>query len=129
MSLRILMFALLLAACAGSQAEQQAMQLTVDKTGVLTHLISSDETAEECFNFTVDAEVAKAAILGSELVSERVYAHDLDASNCSANGTLTWNRKTGTWTLDRTGRILIVWSDGAAEYRLCKGCQAPLFAE
>ncbi|HEY1057678.1 MAG TPA: hypothetical protein VGE55_02990 [Limnobacter sp.] len=129
MAFRIAISTLLLAACAALQAEPQTMQLTVNKTGVLTHFISSDETAEVCSTFTVDAALAKAAIAGSELVSERVYAHDLDASNCSATGTLTWNRKTGTWTLDRTGRILIVWSDGTAEYRLCKSCQAPLFAE
>ncbi|MCQ8896493.1 hypothetical protein NQT62_08620 [Limnobacter humi] len=120
---------LLLSSCAGLQAHPQAIQLMVSKTGVLTQLISTDETAEECSTFTVDAAVAKAAIAESTLVSERAYAHDLDASNCSANGTLSWHGKTGTWTLDRTGRILLVWADGKAEYRLCKNCQAPLFAQ
>lgn len=62
-------------------------------------------------------------------VTERVYQHELVASNCTASGTFVNGNTTGQWTLDRACRMVIENGNGGVEYKLFKECVQPLFYE
>lgn len=118
----------LLAAC-GAKQTTPPPQVRIEQNGLYTGLISSDETAESCAGFRVDERIVMEAIESAIDVTERVYQHELVASNCTASGTFASPKNKGRWTLDRACRLIFERENGSVEYKLFKECVQPLFYE
>ncbi|MDH4394623.1 MAG: hypothetical protein QE278_02985 [Limnobacter sp.] len=69
------------------------------------------------------------AFQSSIAVTERVYQHELVASNCMASGTYVNADQKGRWTLDKACRLIIENGNSGVEYKLFKQCGLPMFYE
>lgn len=93
-------------------------QIHIVSNGAWTDRISGDEGPEHCRAFRLTEPRVRRILTQSQPVTERAYAHDLDASRCHATGTARTSRGGRVhWRVDAEGRVLLTTSGGPVSYR------------
>ena len=100
----------------------------IQRNGAWHDRISSDESAQDCATFLLSSADVRDFLTRARPVSERTYAHELDASRCVASGSARFfPGVTGQWQIDRERRGLLTLSDGRTLYLHCGACKAAAF--
>lgn len=134
--LRFVLACLSLATAAGAHADGlprislplQVAEVNITANGAWSDRVSGDETPEFCRAFQLSPAEVKQYFQRSRQVSERAYAHDLDASRCRAAGKLRLkDGSEGEWAIDLDRRGLLILKDGRSAYFHCSACTAAAF--
>ena len=82
--------------------------------------------AEDCASFRLKKLRILQVLQSAREVDVRTFAHEMDYAPCSVEGSLTLrNGLTGTWKIEMSGRVRVVFEDEHILLLQCERCTKP----
>ena len=119
----------MLAANAVAQRIEPSL-IAFNENGLYSGNISSDEPKESCKDFVLTEKDVSEFLASASVIAERVYSHDLNASNCYSKGTLTDSKGNPMkWQIDRARRGFFLDAAGKPTFYYCNDCSSKAYYE
>lgn len=106
-----------------SPAAKAKFKVVITGNGLHSGSDTNYESVADCAGFRVTPAHVEEFFKQAEPVESRFYNHELNTSLCYASGDV-WlaDGRSGKWTIDKSRRGYLIYSDGAVQYMFCRSC-------